>query len=180
MSANDKKIKHYASEYQHWDLAVVIPLGYFEGCSTKYVCRWRKKGGLDDLHKAMHYLDKLIESFQHKPIARNLNRSEIQYEVSRFSAANRLSIIEEEFILLLCNYKHEDDLRTARLVLEDIIDLAHEPDFHSEVAEETGLDRKQAKELNLAKAYNVEPNRPGTPDDGGHHATGQTDPEELA
>ena len=156
MSANERKIPHYASEYQHWDLAVTLPLGYLEGCSTKYVSRWRKKGGLDDLHKAMHYLDKLIEVFVPKPIARNLNRSEIQYEVSRFSAANHLSIIEEEFILLLSSYRTDDDLRTAHLVLEDIIDLAQEPN----------------------RAI-PEPNYPGTTDDGGHHAAGQTDPEEL-
>jgi hypothetical protein len=88
----------------------------------------------------MHYLDKLIETYIPVPIARTMSRSEIQYEVSRFSAANHLSIIEEEYISLLSNYKHEDDLRTARLILEDIIDLAKEP------------------------------NRPGTPEDGGHHA----------
>jgi hypothetical protein len=28
---------------------------------VKYVSRWRDKGGIDDLHKARHYLDKLIE-----------------------------------------------------------------------------------------------------------------------
>jgi hypothetical protein len=152
MSANDKKIEHYASEYQHWDLAIAIPMNYLTGCSTKYVARWRKKGGLDDLHKAMHYLDKLIETYLPVPIPRTMTRSEIQYEVSRFSAANHLSIVEEEFIFLLSSYKHEDDLRTARLVLEDIIDLAHEPNRSI-----------------------PEPNSPGTPDDGGHHAAGQTD-----
>jgi len=149
MSANDRKISHYASEYQHWDLAVVIPLGYLEGCSTKYVARWRKKGGLDDLHKAMHYLEKLMEIYPCPITPRIPSRSEIQYEVSRFSAANHLSIVEEEFIFLLCSYKNDDDLRTARLVLEDIIDLAKESDRIVE-----------------------EPNRPGTPDDGGHHAAG--------
>jgi Protein of unknwon function (DUF3310) len=146
MSANDKKIKHYASEYQHWDLAAIIPLGYFEGCSTKYVTRWRKKDGLEDLDKAMHYLDKLMEFYPFRTAPpRKMPRSEIQYEVSRFAAANGLSIIEEEFILLMCNYRTDDDLRTARLILEDIIELAKEP------------------------------NRPGTPEDGGHHAVGQTD-----
>tara|TARA_R110000868_G_scaffold332979_1_gene593893 strand:- start:603 stop:812 length:210 start_codon:yes stop_codon:yes gene_type:complete len=36
-------------------------LGYVEGCVIKYVTRWRSKGGLDDLLKARHYLDVLIE-----------------------------------------------------------------------------------------------------------------------
>jgi hypothetical protein len=156
MSANDERVpSHYANQYQHWDLCISIPLGYLEGCSTKYVARWRKKGGLGDLHKAMHYLDKLIETYPYNPV-RKLIRSEIQYEVSRFAAANHLSIVEEEFIFLLSSYKTEDDLRTARLVLEDIIDLAHEPNDPPE-----------------------EPNRPGTPEDGGHHAAGQADPEKL-
>jgi hypothetical protein len=149
MSANDKRISHYASEYQHWDLVVKIPLGYLEGCSTKYVARWRKKGGMEDLHKAMHYLDKLIESFSHKPIVRELSRTEIGYEVSRFAAINHLSIIEEEYILLLSNYRYPEDLHTAHLVLEDIIDIAKQ---------------------DIKKPAEEEPNYPGTPEDGGHHA----------
>jgi hypothetical protein len=28
---------------------------------VKYVSRWKNKGGLEDLKKARHYLDKLIE-----------------------------------------------------------------------------------------------------------------------
>jgi hypothetical protein len=28
---------------------------------VKYVSRWRDKGGVEDLRKARHYLDKLIE-----------------------------------------------------------------------------------------------------------------------
>jgi hypothetical protein len=36
-------------------------VGYFEGNVIKYVTRWRVKGGLEDLRKARHYLDLLIE-----------------------------------------------------------------------------------------------------------------------
>lgn len=36
-------------------------LGYIEGCVIKYVSRWRKKNGVEDLKKARHYLDLLIE-----------------------------------------------------------------------------------------------------------------------
>ena len=34
---------------------------YIEGNIIKYICRWKDKGGIDDLKKARHYLDKLIE-----------------------------------------------------------------------------------------------------------------------
>jgi len=36
-------------------------LGFIEGCVVKYVSRWRQKGGVDDLKKARHFLDILIE-----------------------------------------------------------------------------------------------------------------------
>jgi hypothetical protein len=36
-------------------------LGFIEGNVVKYVTRWKHKGGLQDLEKAQHYLDFLIE-----------------------------------------------------------------------------------------------------------------------
>lgn len=36
-------------------------IGYFEGNVIKYVSRWKDKGGVEDLHKAAHYLDLLID-----------------------------------------------------------------------------------------------------------------------
>lgn len=36
-------------------------LGYFEGNIIKYVCRYKAKNGIEDLKKAAHYLEMLIE-----------------------------------------------------------------------------------------------------------------------
>ena len=36
-------------------------IGYFEGCVIKYVSRWKLKNGIEDLKKARHFLDLLIE-----------------------------------------------------------------------------------------------------------------------
>jgi hypothetical protein len=36
-------------------------IGFAEGNVIKYVCRHRSKGGADDLRKAIHYLEMLIE-----------------------------------------------------------------------------------------------------------------------
>lgn len=47
---------------QAWDFIISNGLNYLEGNIVKYVSRWRKKGGLQDLYKARHYLDKLIET----------------------------------------------------------------------------------------------------------------------
>ncbi len=64
MSANDTQVagNHYkAKAIQPWDYIISNDLGYLEGNVVKYVSRWRDKGGVDDLRKAMHYLQKLIE-----------------------------------------------------------------------------------------------------------------------
>ena len=37
-------------------------LGFCEGAVVKYVSRWRAKGGVEDLKKARHFLDLLIEA----------------------------------------------------------------------------------------------------------------------
>lgn len=53
---------HYKEKaIQPWDYIAANGLGYFEGNIVKYVTRWHQKGGIDDLRKARHYLDKLIE-----------------------------------------------------------------------------------------------------------------------
>jgi len=53
---------HYAKcKVQPWDYVAANDLGYFEGSIIKYVTRWRDKGGVEDLKKARHFLDKLIE-----------------------------------------------------------------------------------------------------------------------
>lgn len=53
---------HYRlQQVQPWDYIAANNLGFFEGNVVKYVTRWRGKGGVEDLRKARHYLDKLIE-----------------------------------------------------------------------------------------------------------------------
>ena len=68
-SANSKQIagSHYSDkEIQPWDYIHANNLCYFTGNCVKYVSRWRDKGGIDDLKKAIHYLEKLIELEQGK------------------------------------------------------------------------------------------------------------------
>lgn len=63
-SANAVQVggNHYKSKaIQPWDYIAANGLGYFEGNVVKYVTRYKEKGGLADLEKAKHYLEKLIE-----------------------------------------------------------------------------------------------------------------------
>lgn len=67
MKANERQVggAHYRSGMQHWDLISQYQGSvYLIGCITKYLTRWRKKNGLQDLEKALHYLDKLMELVQ--------------------------------------------------------------------------------------------------------------------
>lgn len=53
---------HYRSKkIQPWDAIVAWGCGFLDGNIIKYVARYRAKGGVEDLKKARHYLDKLIE-----------------------------------------------------------------------------------------------------------------------
>jgi len=63
MDANSKQVGgvHYKTPIQHWDYVVANDLDYFQAQITKYVTRWKKKGGMQDLQKARHFLDKYIE-----------------------------------------------------------------------------------------------------------------------
>ena len=64
MAANETQVggEHYKRKLiQPWDYIAANDLGYFEGNIVKYVSRWREKAGVEDLKKARHYLDKLIE-----------------------------------------------------------------------------------------------------------------------
>ena len=63
MSANDRQTggSHYQTDIQPWDFIISNELGWCEGNIIKYVSRHKKKNGIEDLRKAQHYLEKLIE-----------------------------------------------------------------------------------------------------------------------
>lgn len=69
MSAKDYQIggSHYKNRsIQPIDYIMENGLDFCEGNVVKYVSRWRDKNGLDDLLKARHYLDFLIEREKNK------------------------------------------------------------------------------------------------------------------
>ena len=62
--ANEQQVggAHYAVKaIQPWDFIIANNIGYLEGNIIKYISRWKDKGGVEDLKKAQHYLQKLIE-----------------------------------------------------------------------------------------------------------------------
>lgn len=64
MSAKNHQVNgnHYkAFTIQPVQFIVQNELGFLEGCIIKRLCRYQSKDGLDDLKKARHELDLLIE-----------------------------------------------------------------------------------------------------------------------
>jgi hypothetical protein len=72
---------HYNKEYQHWDFVCDVKLHYLLACATKYVSRWRKKNGVEDLEKAIHYIEKAREK---RVKGTNISNPEIRAKVIKF------------------------------------------------------------------------------------------------
>jgi hypothetical protein len=64
MSALDEQVSgsHYKNKViQPVEYIYMNNIGYMEGNVIKYISRWQDKGGLNDLLKAKHYIELLIE-----------------------------------------------------------------------------------------------------------------------
>ena len=62
MTDNIKQPPHYiANEIEPIDFINANKLNFCEGNVVKYISRWRRKNGVEDLKKAKQYIDFLIE-----------------------------------------------------------------------------------------------------------------------
>jgi hypothetical protein len=95
--------QHYATEYQHWDMVADAGMNYFEGQITKYLSRWRKKNGLEDLRKSLHYAEKLYKLYQEDrmkiPVCQRL-----MHPVSRFICQYDFTTMEKDVFKMLVMY----------------------------------------------------------------------------
>lgn len=64
--SNTIKPEHYKSTIEPIDFIVANNLNFIEGNIIKYVARYKKKNGLEDLLKAQEYLKKLIETVKNE------------------------------------------------------------------------------------------------------------------
>ena len=69
LKATDKQIggKHYTGfKIQPIEFIVKNKLSFIQGCVIKYICRFDKKNGVEDLEKIKHYCDLQIQLLQNK------------------------------------------------------------------------------------------------------------------
>jgi len=131
MGANERQEggDHYkAAKVQHWDLVAQNRVGYLEGNATKYLTRWRKKNGLEDLKKALHYVDKLFELARDEGLD---NRSAFATDPTRhddawamleqFFVENQPGATEEFIMRILFTWEDTVDINLARQSLQVMI-----------------------------------------------------------
>lgn len=144
--ANSRQVggSHYGgTSQQHWDLVINTRMGYFEGQVSKYVMRWRKKNGVQDLQKAAHFLQKLTENVGvYAPGRIALAHSNILIELWRYSKVHDWTDTERDVLFGIATWQDSYDLGMTRAALTKLIDEA-------------------------------ETERLGSPADGGHHARQQ-------
>lgn len=142
-NANSRQVggDHYKTEIEHWDFIESNGIGYLEGCATKYVTRARKKNGAQDLEKAIHYVDKILDlerqgvktapgiyrwavALLHtiknrKPVV-GLPATGITVEA--FCTANALTHTESRIIALIAGWNAAVDLQIARAMIVELKD----------------------------------------------------------
>ncbi len=107
---------HYKSEYQHWDWAVDVGLGPLEYGATRYICRHWKKNGVEDLQKAQHFIEKIMElerddNYGHyKNISRSKRSEGLIEDMNKFSIENKIPYLESSLCSDLVKWRNLDDL----------------------------------------------------------------------
>lgn len=119
--ANDLQIggAHYRTDFQHWDLIAINGIGYLEGCATKYMTRWPKKNGRQDVEKARHYVLKALELYRegaYMPAGRVDN---LQFEA--FAVANDLDADSKDAVRHLLYWTNEVHLELALGAIDKVL-----------------------------------------------------------
>ena len=98
---------HYKTPYEHWDFVHDTGLSYLRAQMVKYVTRWRRKNGMEDLQKAHHFSAKIIAE-EDKALYSTLDE---------YAAANKLSQQEKGIIF----YAIRTSAREAHALLEELM-----------------------------------------------------------
>lgn len=132
MVANEIQIggDHYKGDYQHWDWCVDINLGYLESAATKYISRWREKGGVQDLNKASHYLAKALEvkleGRYRNHSFHNANTPSIRMDAEHYTnkfikGLTDLTHTESNIIFRIATWRQDQELTEIIQLLNDFI-----------------------------------------------------------
>jgi hypothetical protein len=121
LKANERQVggNHYkGAEYQHWDYVSDCRLHYLAGVASKYVSRSRRKDGIQDLEKGIHYIDKAEEL----AVTGSIQTHRMSY-FWRFVTDNSITMHEAQAIW----YIQEGEWEAARLAVKFILENSCHP-----------------------------------------------------
>lgn len=127
---------HYRSPFQHWDCVALLGLNYYAACATKYITRHWKKNREEDVRKARHFIEKLIQLDERcaigfgtvsytTPFPYRISVSDDfryltlmqQQLVENFIDSNKLAGSEAEFMRTVMMASSKEDLSRAGAIL---------------------------------------------------------------
>ena len=109
--------KHYRTKYQHWDLMIKYDVPYMEAQMTRYVTRARKKNGIEDLEKGVHYLEKVLSLPHYDPIYIKRPKAIPSWDIKDFCDSNYLNEIESALIHNILQWANPKELKS---ILKDM------------------------------------------------------------
>lgn len=182
ITANERQVggDHYKTgAIEHWDVVHDADVPYLLAVASKYVARHHLKAGREDLEKAIHYQEKWLEKRIHGEALLARSWRVGSKELLRWCVAAELQAAEVRVLYtMLCARGSEESLQLTRELLEQ-----RYPAKKGKVESMTTLSEQIAREYSgPLKALGPgtsehEPDwthpvhhRPGTPEDGGHHA----------
>ncbi|MEM1191534.1 MAG: hypothetical protein AAGI72_23585 [Pseudomonadota bacterium] len=100
-----------------------------EAVISKYACRWKSKGGRQDLSKAVHHCEFLLDSAARAGEARRLLAEHFDMgkiiSVAEFIDANSIPGHEGEALINICQWAMSGDEGFVRNARNAIIELIH-------------------------------------------------------
>lgn len=126
-SANTRQVggAHYKAKIQHWDLVAYNNLGYFPAQITRYVTRWNKKNGVEDVEKAFHYWQKWKELVYEGVISFPLSIPTLS-KFNEFLEENALTSLELKIFETAMTVSFLSDLKYLGELLEELLNKARQ------------------------------------------------------
>ncbi len=119
MDALTKEVggSHYMGGYQPVELFAKLSLNGFQSNVAKYVTRHLKKNGLEDIKKALHYVELAI---QLKPFALStlMPKEYVEKEVFQFASTNILGEHEHLAIYYICIGEYDHCIEELNMLAE--------------------------------------------------------------
>lgn len=132
---NDVQVggEHYKGvDFQPWDWARNVSgtqgLGYYEVSAISYIARFRKKGGIEDLEKVLHYIDKMLHCWRAGEYSNRCTATLLR--IRDFNRQNGCDRFQSEAIHFLVAWREGDELVEVKKIVEELIQQERDDDFN--------------------------------------------------